>query len=141
MKSRIVIALAGLAMAGASGIAAGQDYGGKLAMNAKEPFGEYVTNEAGVAVYMLEEDKKGQSVCYEKCTEVWPPYVVGEPIKGAKLDTIKRDDGQLQVTFNDMPLYYYVKDEGRAGSTEGHDVHDEFGEWYLVSPAGKKVKG
>jgi predicted lipoprotein with Yx(FWY)xxD motif len=141
MKSRIAIALTGLAIIGVSSMVVAQEYGGKLAMNAKEPFGEYLTDEAGRALYILEEDKKGQSVCYEKCTEIWPPYVVNEPIEDDMIDTIKREDGNLQVTFNDMPLYYYVKDEGRAGSTEGHDVHDEFGEWYLVSPSGKKIEG
>jgi predicted lipoprotein with Yx(FWY)xxD motif len=57
------------------------------------------------------------------------------------IDAIKRDDGQMQVVYNGKPLYYYTKDKGRPGSTKGHDVHDEFGEWYLVTPSGKMVKG
>jgi predicted lipoprotein with Yx(FWY)xxD motif len=54
---------------------------------------------------------------------------------------IKRKDGLMEITYNDKPLYYYTKDRGKPGSTKGQDVHDEFGKWYLVSPAGKKVKG
>ena len=54
---------------------------------------------------------------------------------------IKRDDGHLQVVYNGKPLYYYTKDGGRPGSTKGHEVHDKFGQWYLVAPSGKKIKG
>jgi predicted lipoprotein with Yx(FWY)xxD motif len=146
MNSRLMIGIAGLAMLSASSLAVAQDYsGGKLAMSVKEPFGEYVTDGKGRALYLLAEDKKGISTCYGKCTEVWPPFVVStEKIRVQDLDKkligmIERKDGQLQVTYNGRPLYYYIKDQRRPGSTKGHDVHDEFGEWYLVAPTGKKV--
>ena len=58
MNSRIALGLT-LAMLGASSIAAAQDYGeAKLAMNAKEPFGEYLTDKGGRALYIFEKDKK-----------------------------------------------------------------------------------
>ena len=143
MNSRIALALAGLAMLGTSSIALAHE-DGKLAMSAKEPFGEYLTDSAGRALYMFEEDKPGQSTCYEACAKVWPPFVASEAIEAEDvdkglIDLIKRDDGKLQVVYNGMPLYYYIKDEGQPGLTRGHDVHDEFGEWYLVAPSGKKV--
>jgi predicted lipoprotein with Yx(FWY)xxD motif len=129
----------------ASSIGLAQDYGdGKLAMSAKEPFGEYLTDSAGRALYMFEEDKRGLSNCYEACAKVWPPLATSGEIKVEGLEeglvgAIERKDGLMQVTYNGMPLYYYIKDEGQSGSTSGHDVHDEFGEWYLVTPSGKKV--
>jgi len=59
MNSRIALGLTALAMLGASSIAAAQDYGeAKLAMNAKEPFGEYLTDKGGRALYIFEKDKK-----------------------------------------------------------------------------------
>src|SRR5215207_8486949 len=146
MNSRFALGLTALAMLGASSIAAAQDYGeAKLAMNAKEPFGEYLTDQGGRALYMFEEDQENQSNCYETCAEVWPPLVAkGEAIEVKDVDKslvglIERKDGLMQVTYSGKPLYYYTKDRGQSGSTKGHDVHDEFGEWYLVAPSGKKV--
>lgn len=146
MYSRIMIGLTGLAMLGVSSLAVAQDYGeGKLALSVKEPFGEYVTDSSGRALYLFEEDKKDVSTCYEKCAEVWPPFVVStDKIQAEGLDMglvgmIERKDGELQVTYDGKPLYYYIKDQEQPGSTRGHDVHDEFGEWYLVAPSGKKV--
>lgn len=146
MKTKIAFGLTALAMFGASSLTLAQDYGdAKLAMSVKEPFGEYLTDSAGRALYMFEEDKRGQSNCYEDCAEVWPPLVSkGEAIRVQDIDKdlvglIERKDGVMQVTYNGMPLYYYIKDKGQPGTTSGHDVHDEFGEWYLVAPSGKKV--
>jgi predicted lipoprotein with Yx(FWY)xxD motif len=146
MNSRIAFGLAGLAMLGASSIGVAQEYGdATLAMTAKEPYGEYLTDSAGRALYLFEEDKKGQSTCYEACAEVWPPLVTREEaieIQGVDKDLvgmIERKDGLMQVTYDGMPLYYYTKDQRQPGSTKGHDVHDEFGEWYLVAPTGEKV--
>jgi predicted lipoprotein with Yx(FWY)xxD motif len=133
-------------MLGGSSIGLAQDYGdATLAMTAKEPYGEYLTDSAGRSLYMLEEDKKGQSTCYDACVKVWPPLAAeGTKIKVQGVDKslvglIERKDGLMQVTYDGMPLYYYVKDERQPGSTKGHDVHDEFGEWYLITPAGNKV--
>jgi hypothetical protein len=87
MNSGIALGLAGLAMLGASSIALAQDYeDGKLAMSAKEPFGEYLTDSAGRALYMFEEDKPGQSTCYEACAKVWPPFVASEAIEAEDVD-------------------------------------------------------
>jgi hypothetical protein len=85
------------------------------------------------------------SNCYERCAEVWPPFVVStnkiraEDVDKDLIGMIERKDGQLQVTYDGRPLYYYIKDQKRPGSTKGHAVHDDFGEWYLVAPSGKKV--
>jgi predicted lipoprotein with Yx(FWY)xxD motif len=146
MKTKIAFGVAALAMLAVPSLTWAQDYGdAKLAMTAKEPFGEYVTDSAGRSLYMFEEDERGRSDCYEKCAEVWPPMIAkGETIGIEDVDKdlvglIERKDGLMQITYNGMPLYYYVKDKGRPGSTTGHDVHDEFGEWYLVTTSGKKV--
>ncbi len=144
MKYRITTGLACLAMFGVSGIALAEGYGkGKVGLQATDRYGEYLTDGDGRALYIFEDDKPGQSTCYDACAEVWPPFLTtGEPlseaVRDAMVGVIKRQDGQLQITYNDMPLYYYTKDKG-PGSTEGHDVHDRFGEWYLVAPSGEQV--
>ena len=146
MNSRITLGLTALAMIGASTLALAQGYGdAKLAMNTKEPFGQYLTDSAGRALYVLEEDKRGQSTCYETCAEVWPPFATMEKaievqdVDKGLIGIIERQDGLMQVTYDGKPLYYYTRDKGQPGSTKGHEVHDQFGEWYLVAPTGKEV--
>src|SRR5688572_8038205 len=115
MNSRIMIGLTGLVMLGGSSLAVADYSDGKLALSVKEAFGEYVTDGKGRALYLFEEDKKGVSRCYEKCAEVWPPFVVStekirvEDLNKDLIGMIERKDGQLQVTYDGKPLYYYIK--------------------------------
>jgi predicted lipoprotein with Yx(FWY)xxD motif len=123
-----------------------KEYGdATLAMNAKQPFGEYLTDSSGRALYMFGRDMRNHTMCYDACAQVWPPLVSeGGSIRVRHVDKslvglIRRKDGQMQVTYKGMPLYYYIKDKGRPGSTTGQNVHDKFGSWYLVAPTGGKV--
>ena len=110
-----------------------------------EPFGEYLTDAEGRALYMFEADSKGKTTCYTDCAEAWPPLLTaGDPEVGEKLDdtkagTIERKDGKRQVTYGGWPLYYFVKDKG-PGTTAGQDVHGFGAGWYLVSPEGEKIE-
>lgn len=118
-----------------------------LAVAEDKAHGRYLTDAQGRAVYLLEADKKGASSCYDACTQVWPPLRApsGKPaaadqaVREELIGTIKRRDGSAQVTYNGHPLYYYVKDTGRGKAT-GQDVHDKWGEWYLVTPRGTKLE-
>lgn len=116
-----------------------------------EQYGRYLTDANGRAVYMLEADQQGQgdtkaqSNCHDQCAAAWPPVLTqgtppraGENVQEDMLSTIERQDGTTQVTYNGWPLYYYVKDEGE-GTATGQDVHDEWGEWYLLQPNGEAV--
>ena len=79
--------------------------------------------------------------CYENCAHNWPPLVGGfEPMAGSepmagegvagKLDIIKRTDGSSQVTYNGIPLYYWIKDQV-PGQTTGHNVGEV---WFVLNP-------
>ena len=82
--------------------------------------------------------------CSGECLGRWPPYYVeGEPQAGdmadaAKLGTIDHD-GNMMVTYNGWPLYYFVEDAG-PGETKGHDIEEFGAEWYLVTPEGEKAE-
>src|SRR5207247_10400607 len=74
-----------------------------LAKNDK--LGSFLVAANGMTLYMFKKDKPGESACYDKCAEAWPPLLVGadeKPITGdgitGKLGTIKRTDGKMQVT-------------------------------------------
>jgi len=117
---------------------------GKEVKAAQEPeYGKVLTDENGMSLYMFTADKNGKSNCYKGCAAAWPPFVVdGNPQAGPNvnarlLGTTKRTDGVTQATYNGMPLYYFARD-GRPGDAKGEGLG---GKWYLVSPAGKQVKG
>jgi predicted lipoprotein with Yx(FWY)xxD motif len=111
-----------------------------------DQLGVYLTDANGRALYLLEEDRRGQSTCYEMCAAIWPPLLAGagtpgsaDPsVRGDLLGSAPRQGGGSQVTYNGHPLYYYLGD-ARPGQTRGHHVEDSWGEWYLVSPGGQHV--
>lgn len=93
-----------------------------------ETVGKYLTDASGMALYIFANDGIGVSNCYEVCAENWPPFlleegmalVAGEGING-ELGTIERTDGGTQVTYNGLPLYYWINDAA-PGETTGHGV-------------------
>ena len=113
----------------------------------QEPYGQYLTDAQGRALYMFTADAADSSSCYDACANAWPPLTVqqgqqpqvGPNVQEAMLGTIERQNGETQVTYNGMPLYYYVKDQG-SGQVQGQDVHGFDGEWYLVSPQGEQIE-
>ncbi|MEV7805414.1 hypothetical protein AB0O28_20940 [Microbispora sp. NPDC088329] len=107
--------------------------------------GSVLTGVDGRTVYLFTKDKGGASACTQACAAAWPPVLsAGAPQAGTGvhanlLGTIRREDGGTQVTYNKHPLYYYVKDQ-KAGDVLGQDLKDFGGEWYAVTPEGKKAK-
>ncbi len=138
-------AVIAVAVAGVAGVAQADEQE-KVQVAQKQPFGKYLTDEDGHALYLFTADKQGASACYDACAQAWPPAVTsGPPEAGAgisknMLGTAKRRDGKAQVTYHGHPLYYFVKDNGQH-STAGQNVHGFGGEWYLVSPSGGEVEG
>ena len=96
--------------------------------------GEY----EGHALYTFANDDQGQSACDEVCAETWPPFIVNaenqlildEDIVG-ELGYTRREDGDMQVTYNNQPLYFYAPDTS-AGDAGGQGINDV---WYVVYPA------
>ena len=109
--------------------------------------GEYLADKAGRPLYMFTGDKNGESACYDACAQTWQSVIAlqGTPSAGsagvqpAMLGTTRRRDGNMQVTYNKHPLYYYQRDQG-ASAPAGNDVKDAGGEWYVVTPAGEKAE-
>lgn len=108
--------------------------------------GPYLTDADGRALYFLENDTDG-TACTGACLELWPPVLaddttpeVAADLKADLLGTIDRADGTAQLTYNGHPLYYYTRDMG-AQAPSGHDLTDDWGEWYLLTPAGTELEG
>jgi predicted lipoprotein with Yx(FWY)xxD motif len=98
----------------------------------------------GRTLYLFEKDKGGKSSCYGRCATFWPPVLTsGKPLAGpgakaSLLGMTRRSNGSAQVTYAGHPLYRFLEDK-KPGQTKG-EGSDAFGaEWYVLSPAGKKI--
>ncbi|WP_336037882.1 hypothetical protein [Halobacterium yunchengense] len=105
-------------------------------------FGDVLVDADGFALYLFDPDERGESTCYDDCASNWPPLTVdADPTAGsgvtADLGTAERDDGSLQVTASDWPLYYFAGDEA-PGDANGQGLNDV---WWLVGPDGSRVTG
>ena len=101
-----------------------------------EELGPFLTDAKGMTVYLfLKDETAGQSACYDDCAAAWPPVPAADgmllpPGISGTLSAIDRTDGSQQMTYNDIPLYYYAADT-KPGDTTGQDVGDV---WYVVTP-------
>jgi predicted lipoprotein with Yx(FWY)xxD motif len=108
--------------------------------------GTIIVDGRSHTLYLFEKDKNGKSKCSGACATNWPPLLTkGKPkasgsVKASKLGTTKRSDGTTQVTYGGHPLYTFVADHNKPGSTKGEGL-DAFGaEWYVVGTNGKKIE-
>jgi predicted lipoprotein with Yx(FWY)xxD motif len=104
-------------------------------------FGSMLFNSAKQAIYVFENDRPNETVCYGECADAWPPvYTDGPPEAGRGVDpsllgTIERRDGRMQVTYARKPLYFYAHES--PGEVRCHNVDLNGGFWWVVGPAGK----
>jgi predicted lipoprotein with Yx(FWY)xxD motif len=91
---------------------------------------------SGNTLYVL---KPGATACKIKCLNIWPPVLLpggvlhataGAGVSAAKLGTVKRLGGALQVTYAGRALYWFSGDTAR-GQVKGI-VKDIWGTWSVV---------
>jgi len=103
--------------------------------------GQILVDSKGMTLYIFTNDGPDQSKCNAKCLASWPPLLTqGNPVLGPGVDasligSAKLADGTMIVTYNHMPLYYFIKDT-KSGDTTGLGVGSV---WYLISPSGAIV--
>lgn len=89
--------------------------------------GAILTDPNGMTLYILTRDSPGVSTCSGGCLSVWPALAppAGDLTLpdgvGGTLAVITRDDGAQQVTYNDMPLYFFARDMN-PGDASGNGV-------------------
>jgi predicted lipoprotein with Yx(FWY)xxD motif len=158
MPKRIVLAAAfatALAVAGvataaavthqsAQSLAASRATAGSVTLH-KTKLGSVLATSSGRTLYLFMADKHGRSACYGKCATYWPPLMqkgklhAGSGVKAGLLGTVKRKNGQRQVTYKGHPLYLFKLDKG-AGQIAGQGQNFFGGKWYVVSAAGTANK-
>ena len=100
--------------------------------------GQILVGENGLTLYILTKDTPDHSSCDAACLEKWPALVTqGQPVLGpgvddSKVGTALLPDGSTIVTYNHMPLYYFVKDT-QPGHINGQAVGSV---WYVIDPDG-----
>ena len=103
--------------------------------------GTILVEASGRTLYLLTSDEPSVSTCSGGCARAWPPLVtVGDPVAGESVDgelleTITREDGSVQVTYNGWPVHYYARD-GEPGDANGQGAG---GVWFAVSNSGEPI--
>lgn len=100
-----------------------------LGTDASASHGTYLIGWNGMTLYTYSKDSAGVSACSAGCAQAWPPYTITSidvlthvqaGISG-KVGFITRDDGRMQVTYNGLPLYFWVQDKA-SGDVNGDGV-------------------
>lgn len=109
---------------------------------AEDPkLGKILVDGKGMTLYMFTKDGPDKSNCSGKCIENWPPLLtqghptLGDGVDASMVGTATLADGSLIVTYNHMPLYYWIKDKA-PGDTTGQGNNNV---WYVVAPDGNSV--
>ena len=108
--------------------------------------GTVLVDAKGRTLYLFEKDKTTKSRCSGACATNWPPLLTkskpkaGGSAKSSKLGTTKRGDGTTQVTYAGHPLYRFIADNNKPGSTKGEGINAFGAEWYVVGTNGKKIE-
>jgi predicted lipoprotein with Yx(FWY)xxD motif len=126
---------------GASGDAGAESIGLSVA---DTDAGPSLVGPNGMTLYVFTQDTDGTSTCTDECATAWPPLTVeagaevesGDGVTG-ELAIVDREDGDSQVTYDGMPLYYYSGDS-EPGDATGEGVNDV---WFIASPEGQEGGG
>lgn len=150
-----LVAVAALLLAGCGGTDEAADPGGEAGTGtaaeggaatvevatADSDLGTILVDGEGMSLYLFDQDSDGTSTCYDDCAATWPP-LLGEAEASGEVDasllgTTTRDDGEVQVTYDGWPLYYFAAD-AEAGDVSGQAVGDV---WWVVAPDGSAIRG
>lgn len=116
--------------------------GTEIVLDASD-FGDMLYDADQQAIYVFENDRAGETTCFDECAEAWPPvFTDSEPVAGDGVDakllgTLERDDGRMQVTYAGRPLYYYAHEE--PGQVLCHNVDLNGGLWWVVGADGEPL--
>lgn len=90
------------------------------------------TDKDQFTLYTFDNDTAGQSNCAGDCALAWPPFLAVEgDVANGNFNTIAREDGAMQWTWNGSPLYFFAGDQ-EAGQINGDGIN---GVWHIISEA------
>ena len=144
----VALAVAGCGGGGSGSVSPPTTKDGRAATigAANESLGKILVNSQGRTLYLFRKDSGTTSECTGACAANWPPLrangspTIGGGASASLVASTTRSDGSRQVTYNDHPLYTFVKDT-KAGDTNGEGLSAFGGTWYAISAAGNEVVG
>jgi predicted lipoprotein with Yx(FWY)xxD motif len=140
----VVVGVAGLLLSACSKAANTGSGGGtsgsgvQLQTKAIGSVGTVLATAKGFTLYHNTEESGSNIACTGTCASTWPPLLAAAgttpQVSGASgtWGTIKRPDGQTQLTYNNQPLYTYSGDTG-AGQANGQGLG---GIWFAETASG-----
>ena len=115
-----------------------------VSLGGNADLGSFLVGPNDMTLYLFTNDTPGVSNCSGDCLAKWPALTVPagqqptiEPGLMGTVGTITRDDGTIQVTYNDMPLYYWINDT-QPGDATGQNVGQV---WFVIQPPTVQVGG
>jgi predicted lipoprotein with Yx(FWY)xxD motif len=144
------IAAVALVGCGGGGAAGGQASGATsdsatIAL-ATTGLGRVLVNAQGRTLYLFKADHGSTSACATACAAGWPPLrasgkpTVGPGLQASAVTTIKRSDGQPQVSYHGHPLYTFAGDQ-KPGDTAGQGTVAFGAAWFGVTASGAQASG
>jgi len=108
-------------------------------------WGKDIVDTNGISLYAFQADVNGSSSCYDLCELAWPPVIIAEGqelplnlesgLNSSLLSNFTREGGSTQLMWDNMPLYYFVRDN-LPGEIFGQGVKSAGNVWWLVKPEG-----
>lgn len=109
----------------------------------KEPYGSYLSDEKGMALYYFARDTFGTATstpvsnCAKDCLVNWPPFYaeisnlkIPSSMSKSDFTELTTPDGRGILAYKGMPLYHYINDSN-PGDTNGQNIGEV---WFLVKP-------
>jgi predicted lipoprotein with Yx(FWY)xxD motif len=86
---------------------------------------ETFVNSASLPVYTFSADSSNSSVCTAGCLAAWPAVIAPAGALTTGFSSFKRSDtGQMQLAYNNLPLYTFVGDSADKATGVGAVVPD-----------------
>ncbi len=111
--------------------AAGGSPSGALVSVASVDGTDVLVDEEGSTLYSTPAEEGGQIHCVDACTSFWEPLLATSQEAetaaselDADLDVLARPDGDMQLTYDGLPLYTFTQED--AGELEGDGFVDDF---------------
>ena len=96
-----------------------------LKLGSSSSLGQYLVASNGMTLYASSADSANMSNCTGSCAANWPPYTVAAGLNLGAVSGVSGKigiiAGTMQVTYNGMPLYFWVND-AKAGDTTGQGI-------------------
>jgi predicted lipoprotein with Yx(FWY)xxD motif len=95
----------------------------------KENLITVLADSNGMTLYTFDVDSTDQSNCHGGCLVTWPAFTTKHETLPAPFGVHQRDNGELQVTLNGAPLYFFIGDQ-KPGDINGDNIGEV---WHIIN--------